>query len=553
MKSVNRQSTRPLRTPRTRRNHPLSVLSSPKAGVCYPLAAMPLLREDQMRGQVSIAIEMLETHEILMNSTRARITAYVVPFLAFDRFEGSRDQLDRSYAGEPKVEGGAVVPFFETAAMGALGANPIYRALGLHGKPTDMVNTAYLEAYNQIINFRRKNRSPKLAMRERLDSTLAEAFWLNSQWEHVVPDFDQAVIDGEVALNIVEQKMPVRGIGVMAANPRPTAYYGTYESPMNGQQDLQAREGWRVRSGGPAAGEAAAELVIKSTNGVDFRPDIWAEMQENGISVSLSNIAMARKAQWFAKMRERFNGFDDDYIIDMLMSGLEIPDQSLKQPILLADVTARFQQVKRYATDSGNLAESAVSGAAMASFDLNVPRLNTGGVVMLMVECLPDQLWERQRDPFFYTSDVASLPDYLRDEMDPEKVDIVRNGQVDTDHATPNATFGYEPMNGKWNRWGPRIGGKFLRPSVNTVADEERQRIWAHEQVNPTLADSFYLVKGLHNKVFLDTETDPFEAAVSGGCVITGNTVFGGMLVEATNDYDEVMAKAPTERIEKGA
>lgn len=532
MQTVNRTTTTPVRTPRTVRNHNIQVLTSMMPGLCVPVAAIPLLREDALSAQVRIQVEMMETHELLMNSTNMRVTAYLVPFQAYDRFQGSRDQLDRSYMKQAQIDGGAVVPFFETAVLpaGGVNANPIYKALGLHGKQGDTVNTMYLEAYNQIINMRLKNRSPNLTKRTRLDTTLAPAFWLNSQWQHVVPDFDQATIDGEVALDFTASKVHVRGIGTYGSTPGS----GLLVSNLNGTSSAMASSGTMAVYGKP-------------TTGADINSaGIYADLQDAGVTVSLSEIAMAKKAQWFAKVREKYQGLDDEYIIDMLMSGLEIPDQAMKQPILIADVVTKFAQSKRYASDYANMAESAVSGAASAGFDMRVPRLNTGGVVMVMVECLPDQLFERQMDPFFYTSDTAALPEALRDELDVQKVDIVTNRQVDIDHATPAGTFGYEPMNGKWNRWGPRLGGKFHKPSAITSNDEERQRLWAVETANPVLGTSFYLCPPMNLKPFLNTVSDPFEVAVGGTAQIQGNTVFGGMLVEQTNLYQKVMAKAPT-------
>ena len=40
---------------------------------------------------------------------------------------------------------------------------------------------------------------------------------------------------------------------------------------------------------------------------------------------------------------------------------------------------------------------------------------------------------------------------------------------------------------------------------------------------------------------------------MAGNVVIRGLTQFGGKLVEATDNYDKVMAKAPTERLVKEA
>lgn len=549
MQGINRTTTTPVRTPRTVRNHNIQVLTSMQPGLCVPVAAIPLLREDALAGSVSVRVEMMETHELLMNSTNMRVTAYLVPFQAYDRFQGSRDQLDRSYMKQPQIDGGTNVPFFETVvATGTAATHPIHKALGLHYKAGDTFNTMYLEAYNQIINMRLKNRSPNLAKRGRLDFNLAPAFWLNSQWEHVVPDFDQATIDGQVALNVVNSRMPIRGLLKSGAEQAGVTVNGV---DTEGVSRTFPNAGKNVLGygGSLVAGTAtlAFDQAFNAATG-NYHPNIYAELLEANATFSLADIAMAKKAQWFAKLRERYQGLDDEYIIDMLMSGLTIPDQAMKQPILIADQVTKFSQSKRYATDYVNMAESAVSGAASASFDLRVPRLETGGVVMVMVECLPDQLFERQMDPFFFMTDTAKLPEALRDELDVQKVDIVTNRQVDIDHATPAGTFGYEPMNGKWNRWGPRLGGKFHKPLATTSNDEVRQRIWAVETPNPVLGTSFYLCPPMNLKPFLDTVSDPFEVAVGGSAQIQGNTVFGGMLVENTNLYAKVIAKNPTEQ-----
>jgi hypothetical protein len=47
------------------------------------------------------------------------------------------------------------------------------------------------------------------------------------------------------------------------------------------------------------------------------------------------------------------------------------------------------------------------------------------------------------------------------------------------------------------------------------------------------------------------TNQDPFEVVMRGEALITGNTVFGGALIEATNDFAEVLAEVPQGRITK--
>lgn len=545
--SNNRTRTQPLVAPRTMRKQSARGLTSLPAGKMVPIACFPVLREDTVRsGRLRFSFEHMETAEVLMNAIRVRCMAYFVPMLALERFNGSMDQLNLSYEGKPPLEGEQVVPYIEQVAFGAHGSNAIYRYLGLHGRADQMVNSAYVEAYNQIWNFRAKNRSPDLQLRNRLQADLAPAFWAHEQFRHMVPDFDQAAIDGEVPLNVVNSKMPVRGMSV--TNPGATqAQYGldAAGNPMGGVP------GWRVRDLFGANQEGTTHLVIKAAGaGADQLPDVWAELQDNGITVSLSNIELARKTQAFAKLRQQYNQHDD-WIINLLMDAISIPEQAFKQPMLLADKQTIFGQSKRYASDAGNLTESVVNGMTGLDMSIQLPRVGVGGVIMVVAEVTPDQLFERQEDPFLNTLTVDDLPQYLRDTLDPEKVDVVKNGRIDTSHATPNATFAYEPLNGRWNIDAPRVGGRFYRPTVNTGFDEDRQRIWAVETLNPTLSTDFYLCTNMHTKPFVVTNQDPFEVVTQGEVFIEGNTVFGGHLIEATDDYEKVLAVAPQDRHNK--
>lgn len=548
----NRTRTQPIGVPRTIRRHSARGITSLPAGRMVPLAAVPLLREDAIRsGRMRFTFESMETAEILMNAINVRVMAYLVPNLAFERFNGSMDQLNLSYQGQPPLEGEAVVPYIETEAAGAHGANDVYTYLGLHARPTQLVNTAYLEAYNAIWNFRAKNRSPDLPQRDRLQATLAAAFWQHEQFRHIVPDFDQAKIDGEVLLNITGGgKMPVKGLGLFGATGFET---GQAARESDGTNPTYA-ESYRIDAAN--AGVTAGEAYMRVKRNSDFagvhHPDVWAELSASGITVSLANIDLARKTQAFARLREQYNGHSDEWIINLLMDGIHIPEQAFKQPMLLADRRTIFGMSKRYATDAGNLTESVVNGATFLDLSLNLPRINTGGVVMVVAEITPDQLFERQMEPYFHLQDVAELPSYMRDELDPEKVDVVKNERIDVDHATPNATFGYEPLNARWNLTAPKVGGKFYRPTVDGTADEDRQRIWAVEQANPTLSQHFYICPNpLPTKPFVVTNKDPFEVTTMGECLIEGNTVFGSHLIEATDDYEKVMAVAPQARIAK--
>ncbi|AXH75497.1 MAG: major capsid protein [Microviridae sp.] len=547
--AMNRTKTSPIPVQRTTRASQHRVLTSLPAGKMVPIAVIPLLREDSISsGSFTFGFEMNETVELLMNAVNVRVMAYLVPNLALDRFDGL-DSLNKSYEGVPLVEGGPVTPWFEMGAAPIRGGAPVLEYMGKHYKPGAQINTSYLECYNQIWNFRAKNRSADIPLRQRLDATLAPAFWDHQSFAHIVPDFDQAVIDGEVALNVVNSKMPVGGLGLVgSANTAPVQMVDA----ATGTTILHP-DAWAIQDVAAGSQVGRNALGVKATGPNTGIPDVWAELQDNGITVSLSNIEMARKTQAFARLRQQYQGHSDEYIIDLLMDGITLPDQIWKQPILLADRRTVFGMSKRYASDADNLTESVVNGATYIDVRFSVPRCNSGGVVMLVAEIAPEQLFERQQDVYLHANSVDSLPQFLRDTLDPEKVEVVTNEMIDIDHSKPLNTFGYGPLNHRWAKSIPQIGGKFYRPEVDAAFDEDRQRIWAVETVDPVLSKDFYLCTTMHYKPFVvtDLQIDPFECLMRGQAVIRGNTVFGGLLVEASNNYDKVMEEAPTVRIDK--
>ena len=528
---ITKMKATPIKAERSLRLDTKRVLTSGNAGKILPLTYVPLLREDAVRsGKMSFTFEMAETAETLLNAVNVDVKAYFVPFLAFDRFNGM-DQLNRSYMGVAESEGGTPVPFFETAAFGAYGSNAVYSTLGMHATPTTQVNTAVLESYNSIVNFRRKQRSTLLTQRNRYDVTLAEAFWKHSAMKHIVPSFDEAMIDGEV---------PIGGAGNGQIIAPAKSYYNSTGQLADG-----------------STANAYAPFSLTTTAHADgtniIFDDIMAEMSGSGTRLTLSNIEMAKKTAAFARMRSAYQGLDDDYIIDLLMSGINIPEQMLQNPLLIAEQSTVFGYQKRFATDSANLDESVTTGVTQINMNIRVPRMNTGGVLMVTAEITPEQLYERTKDCFFHNSDVDYLPEFTRDYLDPEKVSVVTNEYVDVSHSDPDSTFGYAPLNHEWMRSTPNIGGKFLRPEVNTAFDEDRQRIWAVETVDPTLTEDFYLCSNMHQKVFSDTASDGFEILGLGQFQIEGNTVFGAAINEATDDYDQVLADVDQTRIDQTA
>lgn len=552
--ALNRQTTTPVPVQRTRRNHPLRILTSMPAGKCVPIAVIPLLREDAASVSVEMAFEMQETVEILMNPVNIAVHATLVPHLADGRFR-SMDDVNLSYTKNAR-EGEAVVPWVEKILAGAHESNKLHYYLGKHHKPTDMVNAAYVVAYNMAWNHRAKNVSPDIELRDRLATTLAPAFWPRNQFTHIVPNFDDAAMEGEVTLSLTEQDLQVRrrgdgGAYDFLAEVKAVGDVGTVTS------DGVTRTITTSSGGGGALianGAGPAQAMTNLTNLYAGLEDVFAELRDNSLKISLANIALAQQTQAWARIRKNYAELPEEMLIDLLMDGINVPEQAWRQPIPLFSGTVVVGQQKRYASDGESLTMSVTNGVTGISFRVATPKVPCGGVIVITAEAAPEQLFERMEDPFLHADTVDDFPAYMPDLLDPQKVDIVLNRRIDIDHDQPDDTYGYEPRNARWNQAGPCIGGRFYRPEVDAGFDEDRQRIWAVETANPELTQDAYLVPAdIHLKPFVSSLIEPFDCLALGAATITGNTVFGGALIESTeiSDYDKVLERVDTNRIEK--
>jgi len=540
--------------PRTRRKHPVRNMTSLPAGKVVPLAVVPLLREDSMKGQFAFAFEMQETVEVLMNGIDVVVEAWVIPMLAFPEFR-TMDDLNLAYTKNTRP-GELPVPYFETAVAGDPLTEEVNMRLGKHRRAGRKMNLTYRKAYNTLVNFQRAEVSPNIPQRELNDKTLAQALWPKNKFSHIVPDFDQAVMQGEVALNVAEQNLTLRGtvgagnrfLPIQNFSNQPLSVIGP-ESGGYQAAPLKTvdRAGQHVTYG--PLGDATDIRGLRA----DLQGAV-AQLSDNGITISLANIDLARKAQVFANIRKRYNGLTEDMLIDLLMDGITIPEQAWRQPTKIMEGRTRFGMHKRYSGDADALTASVVNGAAAIEFSVNVPRCPPGAVMMIVASIAPEQLFERQEDPFLVAEDADDLPSFISDHLDPEAVVAVRNSYIDEDHDTPDDIYGYAPENHEWNDAGPGIGGRFYRPEVDAGFDEDRNALWAVETQNPTLTKDAYLVPAdIHLKPFWTSTIDPFDCVTLGQCIIEGNTQFGPLLIEALpeSDYDAVMDRVDQSRIVK--
>jgi hypothetical protein len=530
--------TSPVGAPVTIRTDSIRAITSGKPGKIIPLIYAPMLREERLvNGKLRIQIEMAETVETPMTNINATVHAYFIPFLAFERFGGSLDRFNRSYRGVPDIEGGSTIAFFNTVAYNR--AFEIFKSIGIHAKNGTMLNSSLIEAYNVMVNYRRKARSTKLPLRLETETALAACFWKNSVMSGIVPDFDAAAMDAEVPLQFSESRLPVSGLGVTGSLWQSNTTYKMTDGTSH-TANTTAKRVWSGNNGNSLA-------ITENPDNPGF-PAVFAEMDSAGITVSLANIELAKKTAAFAQLRKRYSGHDDDFIVDLLMSAIRVPNEELSHPILLDRQSTVIGYTKRRATDGANLDKAVTTGLSYIDLNMRTPAMNTGGILLVTCEIVPEQMWERMSDPFMHTTTVEALPRYDRDELDPQKVSIVQNSYVDVEHNTPTGIFGYAGLNYDWFRNIPKIGGKFMRQLADPFV-EARQRLWTNETLNPSLTADFYLANAVQTSIFADTLSDPFEITTIGGLQIAGHTVFGKGLQENTDDYNKVKSIVDDTRV----
>lgn len=521
-----RKRTAPVMHERMMRPMNVGCITSSMGGKLVPLSAIGLHREDGMRtSRFAITVQMEQTAAMLINPVRVTARAFFVPKLAFERFK-DMGSVDRSFNGEQEIDG-SVIPWFEQAPTG--GVNHVYNALGLHAAATDFANNDYLEAYNLIWNHLAAMKSPSLAPRTKLQRDLAPAFWSNSQMKHVVPTFDDALIDGEVPVTIVNNAVDILNLWRSNVGSSGIAGNGTGSSPNNSGQT-----------------KPASELAALLRDGND---NVTAQLSADALSFSLADIAMARQTAAWARLRTQFDGVSEEWMIDQLLAGVRVRDENLNHPIELDMSEGVVGMTQRFATEAANLDQSMTDGSTVVSLTAGLPAITCGGVFMIVGQVLPEMQYERQRDYYLTAATVDDLPNRTSDELDPQPVEMVKNSDVDSSHTDPDGLFGYRPLNAKWLKRHVNLGGKYYRDDPAAAWDENRNRIWTPEVVDPALGPDFYLSTTLSHDVFVDTQSDQFEWWVTGVAQVEGLTYFGPALREAVDDYDKVLAQVPKERL----
>jgi hypothetical protein len=220
----------------------------------------------------------------------------------------------------------------------------------------------------------------------------------------------------------------------------------------------------------------------------------------------------------------------------------------MRHPFKVADVSTLVGYNQRFASDGANLEKSVTTGQSIVDINFAIPSLPCGGLVIFTVEVVPEPLFERQKDHFVHTLDQDKYPSRLRDELDPEPIEIVTNADLDISHSDPTSLAGYQGLNRKWAKSIPRFGGHFAKRTPAAAWSEYRNSIWATDTADPTLNSGWYLANSLTEEVFASTATDNFELYYKGMGQAQGLTVLGPDVSESSDSFDAIQEDIPFDR-----
>nr|CRY97219.1 hypothetical protein [uncultured prokaryote] len=552
---MTRQSTAPVQFTRSQRSDAGVLMTSARAGVVSCLCYVPLLRGESCSGSFSVDVELAEMPRPLLNGVSLNVQAWFVPKSAHPQFTGM-DEFRASYQGTKITSLGAPdrePPTFFVPVSGTVDDwvrdSDLYRQLGIHVPSADPLNTDLVDAFSLIHNFRLAAYSSRLARRLYCseiavvdDVALPPAFWPSGPFSRVVPDYEKALVLGDLELDVQAGRLPLSGLYMRSGDNAGDVFTDSAGGTVPASLD-PARQ-YKGVNGEFSTLYARGQLV---DGGSQIMSDLWAEMAGQTVSTTLASIDKARTTQAFAKLRTAYAGNDttgfsnDDAIVAELMQGFSVPVEEFGRPWLLSQSRVTFGFAQRFATDGDSLDQSVSQGVAQAQLRLNVPQQDVGGCILVICEVLPDRVFERSLDPTLSFTDVASLPDALRDIQRPEPVDFVFNKRLDAAHTVPDGLYGYEPMNAVWNRVSTRLGGIYYQSDPSDPFKESRSAIWSPSVVDPLFTrDHFLAPVPFPHDVFSDTLADAYDAVVRHTLSISGLTQMGDVLVEDGNDYDAV-------------
>lgn len=531
-----RQSTKPLKFPTSRRQDNSVGMTTFKAGTLELIDFIPVLRGDSVSASMSITAQLGEMPKPLLNGVTLEVQAWFCPKSAMPQFESNNDFL-HSITGEKHKTLGATdrepAPFFFEATAADIASDyPLLKTTGIHAPTGWTHNTDLIDAYALVVNTRREMRSSKMTKHpyfheDNVNAGIqAQAFWPKSRLDRMVPDYEQALIVGALELDFSAGSLPVSIDGTDVTTNTPDGVHYSVNGNAYAAQSL---------GGSPQARRFFADFIGTTA------------------TTTLADIDKARQTQAFAKLRQSMAGTDvsgyisDEMILSQLMQGLAVPEDLYQRPWLLDSKTVLFGMNERFSTDANDLSASLSEGATAATLNMNVPKSWSGGNIIITAAVVPERVFERQADDAFLITDADHYPNELRDSLEKLPVEPVTEARIDTASNTPSAIYGYEPLNDRWNREMMRLGGKYYLATPSGDFSEARSNIWLTEATGDDVKfnDGHWLApENFPQDVFSDTTADCVEMTFRRRGVITGHTVFGDMLREDNDEYEDTAQEA---------
>jgi len=560
-----RQSNTPVQFNRTNREDNSVIMSSGRAGLVIPVAYAPMLRGDSAAGTFALDVRLADMPKPVLNGVEGNLQVWFIPknsqpqFAGYDEFMASYQGRQITALGQPDRDPPPYFAMVEGPALKTVVESEIFKTMGIHAVTGENVNTDLIDAYNSVVNFRLAAHSSKLELRkytqEDVDSSvsLARAFWPTGRYSRVVPDYERALLLGALDLDVSQGTVPLKGNPEILLNAAKRMASRWVMANGNTQPNTAARA--RLRAGRTygvtdtiGGNEAETEYAYdpKGSLTVDLQ-NISADLANHTITSTLANLDMARTVQAFAKLHASYagnetTGFSNaETLVAELMQGFTVPQEQFSRPWLLGHKRIGFDMNERPATDGANLDKSVTKGELHVQLPISVPRTDAGGIILVTLEVLPERLYERQSDEFLHIETVQGLPDALRDVQIVEPVNIVQNRRLDAKHATPNAAYGFEPLNDVWNRSFVRLGGNFYQPDPNAPWREARSALWLAEVKDPKFTEDHFLAPAnFPHDVFSDRSAPAFEYVGRLNMTINGLTQIGDVLIENNDDYQAV-------------
>lgn len=532
-----RQNQTPVNFQRSTRTDTATLMTSGRAGKTIMLGYVPILRGDSAAGRVGFDLELGHMPKPLLNQVVANFQAWFVPKNAHPQFAGT-DEFLHSYTGEPIKALGVAdrdpPTFFQEVSdptdLALVDGSEMFTTLGSHDGVSKL-NTDLIDAFWLVYNFRLAAHSSKLDLHPYGSEDLAaatqfpRALWPMGRNSRIVPDYEKALIVGELDLDVSAGIIPVEGL-----------WRGPNDPPVSGTL-------YGVNDGSEPHPTLPHGVFVDTDKS---QPRVFGQMMGSTVVSSLADIDKARQTQAFAQLRTTYAGNDttgyqnDDTIVASLMQGLSVPADQFRRPWLLDSKRVPVGFAQRYATDAANLDQSVSQGVASATLSINIPQQDSGGIVIYTVELLPERIYERQQDDWVHCTQVNELPDALRDIQRTEPVDFVPHSRIDMRHTDPDGLYGFEGMNDKWNRDFTRMGGIFYQATPGDPFKEARSALWTPEIVDPIYSeDQFLAPADFPHDVFSDTTAPAFEVVCRHTVSIVGLTQIGDVLSEDNNEYDD--------------